>query len=259
MTGNDVRAEPGVDNRITALNDNGAGGFAVACHHGREETPLMLVPVDRLAAIAATVTHARDTVFEATRGSTDPAAAEARSALVNATNQITRAARAPAWSFRPGSPVERPVQIALTLAISGIAGVVTYACRVIFADPAVITIPVVVVSIFAGGTVLDVVARRFWPTTRPFHARAPARTDDVDGTARIRSARLAIGSLATERLALHPDLPRTGPGVFEATRQDAILGQLRATDLHLGVAQEALTRWDLRREQTRVDPTGWHG
>ena len=219
----------------------------------------MLIPLDRLAAIAATVTQARDGVFEATRGSTDPAAAEARSALVDATNQITPAARAPAWSFRPGSPVEWPVQIALTLAISGIAGAITYACRVVFTDPAVITIPVVLVSIFASGTVLDVVMRRFWPTSRPFHARAPARTDDVDGAAGIGSARLAIGSLATERLALHPNLPRTGPGVFEATRHDAILHQLRATDLHLGVAQEALTRWHVRREQTRADPTGWHG
>jgi hypothetical protein len=219
----------------------------------------MLVPLDRLAAIAATVTRARDAVFEATRGSTDPAAAEARSALVAATNEITRAARAPAWSFRPSILVEWPVQIPLTLAISAIAGAITYACRVVFADPAVITIPAVVVFICGSAVVLDVVMRRFWPTTRPFHAPAPARTDDVDGTARIGSARLAIGSLATERLALHPDLPRTGPGVFEATRRDAVLRQLRATDLHLGVAQEALTRWHVRREQTRADPTGWRG
>lgn len=219
----------------------------------------MLIPLDRLAAIAATVTHARDTVFEATRGSTDTAAVEARSALVDATNQITRAARAPAWSFRPGSPVDWPVQTTLTLAISAIAGAITYACRVVFTDPAVITIPVVLVSIFAGGAVLDVVMRRFWPTSRPFHARTPTRTDDVDGTARIASARLAIGTLAIERLALQPDLPRTGPGVFEATRHDAILHQLRVTDLHLGVAHEALTRWHVRREQTHMDPTGWHG
>jgi len=218
----------------------------------------MLVPTDRLAAIAATVIRARDAVFEATRGSTDPAAAEARSALVDATDRITRAARAPAWSFRPGSPVEWPVRITLTLAISGIAGAITYICRVVFTDPAVITIPVVLVSLFASSVVLAVVMRRFWPTSRPFHARAPARTDDVDGMAGIASARLAIGSLATERLALHPDLPCTGPGVFEATRGDVILLELRATDLHLGVAQEALMRWHVRREQTPAEPTRWH-
>lgn len=137
----------------------------------------MLVPMDRLAAIAAAVEHARDSVFEATRGSTDPAAAEARSALVDATNQISRAARAPAWSFQPDGPVEWPVQIGLTLVISVIAGAMTYACRVVFTDPAVITIPAVLASIVAGSVVLDLVMRRFWPTSRPFHARPPARTD----------------------------------------------------------------------------------